>query len=66
VCPSEGCLHEVKQPGEHPTFISDGTSVENIGTYSIVGKSIAMFKISTALFVDRGGKRTYSFYLTAW
>jgi len=64
VCP-EGRLHELKQPGEHPTFISDGTSVENIGTYSIVEKSITMFEISMVPFIDKGDRRTYSFYLTS-
>jgi hypothetical protein len=65
VCPSEGCLRQLKQPGEHPTFVSDGTSFENIGTYSIVEKSITMFRISMVPFIDRGDKRTYSFYLNA-
>jgi hypothetical protein len=33
---SEGCLHELKYPEEDPAFISDGKSVEDIGTYFIV------------------------------
>jgi hypothetical protein len=56
VCPSEGCLHELKQPGEHP--FSDGTSVENIGNYSIAEKSITMFKMSMTPFIDREDERT--------
>jgi hypothetical protein len=62
VRPSEGCLHELR---EHPTFISDGTSVENIGTCSIVEKSITMFEISKVPFIDKGDRRTYSLYLTS-
>jgi hypothetical protein len=36
VCLSKGCLHELKHLEEDPAFISDGKSVEDIGTYSIV------------------------------
>jgi hypothetical protein len=37
--------------------LSDGKSVENNGNYSIVEKSITMFKISIAPFIDREDER---------